>query len=134
MGIAVRDAPTGNQTTRLDQFFDHGGVGFALFPFVVKNVQTGKEWNMVQKLRGFAHVVGHPIHPVAFDKDVIVIGTVAGCSMHKPCARVIGDMIAIDHGHVIGPEIIHIRQWVAANGIGQLIGRDIRHAGVFGDA
>ncbi len=45
--------------------------------FVVKNVQTGKEWNMVQKLRGFAHVVGHPIHPVAFDKDVIVIGTVA---------------------------------------------------------
>ena len=84
---------------------------------------------MRQEFGHFPHVVGHAIHPVAFYKTFIVVGTMAGCGMNKARARIISHVIAINHWHVIGPEIIHFGKRVRANGIRQLIVGDICHTG-----
>ena len=130
----MSDAAACDNAACLNQFFDDGCVCFSFFAFVIKDLKSRKEGNMGQEFRCFAHVVGHAIHPIAFDKTFIVVRAVAWRGVNKPCACVIGDVVAVDHWHVVGPEFIHLGKRVRTDGIRHLIVGHICHAGKCCDA
>ncbi len=132
MRVAVGDTATGDQAARRDQFVDDGGVGLALFALVVQHAQSGKEWHMGQEFAVFAHVVGHPVDPVAFDEAFVIVRAVAGGRVNEAGARVIGDMIAVDHWHIVIPKAVSVgqaRKGVGQGQAGQFIARHVAQAG-----
>ena len=106
MRVAVGHATARQQAADLNQFVDNRSVGFAFLALVIEHAQVGEERDVGQEFGFLTHIVGHPVHPVAGDEGVVIFLTVAWRSVDKARARVVGDVIAVNHGDFIVPEAV----------------------------
>ena len=121
VGVAVLNAASCDQRIGLDQLGDHRLVGLALLALAVKNLKASEKRHEVLKSGILVDVMRHPLRPAALHEALIVIGAVGGRGMHKACACVVGDVVAINHRHALGvvPERVEVGEGVFAGYIEQ---------------
>ena len=106
MRILMLQSPARHQITRFDQSLDHRLVGVALLALVIDNPPARKARGLlgigaviidregngsVDAALGQLAAIGHP--------DLEILAAMARSGMDKARARIIGDMVAIQHRH-----------------------------------
>ena len=128
MRVLMLQTPACNEIANRDQRLDHGFIGIALvalfrndalsfktrrFFRVAAFIINGERNARINAALRQLAAIGHP--------DFKVLATVRGRRMHKACARIIGDMIAIKQRHL--ETIAKARQRMRANCCFQIIRR-----------
>ena len=115
MRVRVFNPTTRDQRANLDQLGNNGIVGLALFALAVKDLKTCKKRHEILKGGVFIDVMGHPIRPATFHESLVIVGPVAGRGVNKAGSGLVGDVITVDHRHLIGPKRISIGKRVLAD-------------------
>ena len=123
MGILVLHPATGDDVAGLGQSGDDAGIGVALLAVVVDDARTLEAGGVLGVEAGIVHGIGDGgvnvpalqqaggIHP-----DAEVVQTMAGRGVNEAGARVIGDVFAIEQGHVEGVAAGKAAQGMGAGG------------------
>jgi hypothetical protein len=101
MGIAVLDLALGQQRAGIGQLLDDADIGRAFLAIGLDDRLPAEDRQVGAIAAVRLDVIGH--RQAVFQAKLIVVIAVAGRGMDKARARVVGDMIAGQHGDVIIP-------------------------------